>query len=492
MPEHENATRSPVAAFERRSVPRPATRSRPHLGSAGISDGPSRAVIARRDRIYRRALVAADGVAALIAIALAVQIVGNDELHLTAFLAAPIAVMVGKVIGLYDRDELVLTKSTLDESPQLFQLAALYALLITVLQEQLMDGRLGAKQILGLWLLLFAGAFVGRFVARGIAGLMTPPERCLVIGDLRSTGAIGAKLDRESARHQTLAARLPLDFDEERSEVLLTIREAVTTHDAHRVILAPQVADTDAVLDAIRLVKSMGVKVSLLPRLFEVVGTSVVFDDLDGVTVLGVRRFGLSRSSAALKRLMDLSFAVAGILVVAPALAIIAVAVRFDSPGPLLFRQIRVGRDGKRFEMLKFRSMVVDADDIKLELKAETGQEGMFKLIDDPRITRVGRLLRATSLDELPQLFNVLRGDMSLVGPRPLVVDEDALVQGWHRRRLHLVPGMTGPWQVLGSTRVPLQEMVKIDYLYIANWSMWRDVKILLRTVAHVMHRSGL
>ena len=116
----------------------------------------------------------------------------------------------------------------------------------------------------------------------------------------------------------------------------------------------------------------------------------------------------------------------------------------------------------------------------------------MFKLADDPRITRVGRLLRKTSLDELPQFFNVLLGDMSLVGPRPLVVDEDELVQGWHRRRLHLVPGMTGPWQVLGSTRVPLQEMVKIDYLYIANWSLWGDVKILVRTVAHVLRREGV
>ena len=116
---------------------------------------------------------------------------------------------------------------------------------------------------------------------------------------------------------------------------------------------------------------------------------------------------------------------------------------------------------------------------------------GLFKIADDPRVTRVGRFLRRTSLDELPQLVNVLRGEMSLVGPRPLVVDEDQRVQGWHRRRLHLMPGMTGVWQIAGSARVPLDEMVAMDYLYIVNWSLWSDVKILLRTIPHVLGRRG-
>jgi lipopolysaccharide/colanic/teichoic acid biosynthesis glycosyltransferase len=142
--------------------------------------------------------------------------------------------------------------------------------------------------------------------------------------------------------------------------------------------------------------------------------------------------------------------------------------------------------------MLKFRSMVPDADALKSELAASNGHSNgeLFKLEDDPRVTRVGRWLRSSALDELPQLFNVLRGDMSLVGPRPLVVDEDALVQGWQRRRLHLTPGMTGPWQVLGSS-APLGEMVNMDYLYIANWSLFSDVKIMLRTALHVLCRRG-
>jgi lipopolysaccharide/colanic/teichoic acid biosynthesis glycosyltransferase len=143
--------------------------------------------------------------------------------------------------------------------------------------------------------------------------------------------------------------------------------------------------------------------------------------------------------------------------------------------------------------MLKFRTMVQDADAMKDSLRhANEAQEGLFKIAEDPRVSRFGRLLRRSALDELPQLWNIVRGEMSLVGPRPLVVDEDRRVEGWHRRRLELMPGMTGPWQILGPSRVPLREMVAIDYLYVANWSLWEDIKILLRTVPHVLGRRGL
>ena len=143
--------------------------------------------------------------------------------------------------------------------------------------------------------------------------------------------------------------------------------------------------------------------------------------------------------------------------------------------------------------MLKLRSMVVDAEARKVELREHNEvQGGLFKISDDPRITRVGRLLRRTSLDELPQLLNVLAGDMSLVGPRPLIPDEDSLITGWQRRRLSLRPGMTGLWQIFGSSRIPMNEMVKIDYIYGANWSRWLDLRILLRTIPYVLSRRGL
>jgi lipopolysaccharide/colanic/teichoic acid biosynthesis glycosyltransferase len=169
----------------------------------------------------------------------------------------------------------------------------------------------------------------------------------------------------------------------------------------------------------------------------------------------------------------------------------VAVLVYLDSPGSIFFRQVRVGRHGRRFEMLKFRSMVIDAEERKATLVDRNETEGFFKITDDPRITRVGRVLRKTSLDEIPQFFNVLAGHMSIVGPRPLVVDEDERIVGLDRSRLHLTPGMTGPWQVLGSSRIPITEMVSLDYLYVTNWSLWLDIKLLLRTFSHVLGRRG-
>jgi lipopolysaccharide/colanic/teichoic acid biosynthesis glycosyltransferase len=233
------------------------------------------------------------------------------------------------------------------------------------------------------------------------------------------------------------------------------------------------------------------VKVSVLPRLFEVVGSSMEFDDIDGILAVGLRRYGLPRTSWYVKRTFDIVGAATALTVLLPIFAIIAAAVRLSSPGPILFRQPRVGRGGRGFEMLKFRTMYDGADAEKQALLVRNQAEGLFKIADDPRITAVGRVLRNTSLDELPQLLNVLRGEMSLVGPRPLVEEEERQIAGSHRRR-EATPGMTGVWQMLGPTRVPLNEMVKLDYLYRANWSLWLDVKILLRTLGHVCSRRGL
>src|SRR5262249_22987443 len=176
----------------------------------------------------------------------------------------------------------------------------------------------------------------------------------------------------------------------------------------------------------------------------------------------------------------------------APLFALLAVVIRLDSRGPAVYRQTRIGRDGEPFTMWKLRTMVDGADAMKPSLQTLNEADGLFKIAEDPRVTRVGRRLRRFSLDELPQLVNVLRGEMSLVGPRPLVRDDDARITGLDRRRLQLTPGMTGPWQILGSARVPLQEMIKLDYLYVAGWSLWVDVTILLRTIPYVLARRGM
>jgi lipopolysaccharide/colanic/teichoic acid biosynthesis glycosyltransferase len=202
-------------------------------------------------------------------------------------------------------------------------------------------------------------------------------------------------------------------------------------------------------------------------------------------------RLGLTRSAELAKRAFDLFFASVLVLLVAPLLAVIALLVKFGSPGPTLFRQTRVGREGRPFQMLKFRTMVEDAEARKGLLLELNERDGLFKIRDDPRVTSIGRWLRQTNLDELPQLFNVLRGEMSLVGPRPLIPEEDARIRGWRRRRLDVPPGMTGCWQV-ASSRVSLDEMIVIDYLYTANWSLWRDVKCILGTVPAMVLRRGL
>ena len=170
-----------------------------------------------------------------------------------------------------------------------------------------------------------------------------------------------------------------------------------------------------------------------------------------------------------------------------PLLAFVALAIKLDSRGPVFFAQERVGKGGRRFRLYKFRTMVSDAEQLRDELLASSTDPNWLKLDRDPRVTRIGRHLRRLSLDELPQLWNVVRGDMSMVGPRPLVPAEDERVLGWARGRLDLTPGITGYWQVLGRTRIPFEEMVKLDYLYVMNWSLWEDVRLMLRTLPVVL-----
>jgi lipopolysaccharide/colanic/teichoic acid biosynthesis glycosyltransferase len=268
----------------------------------------------------------------------------------------------------------------------------------------------------------------------------------------------------------------------------------ITRNAVERVVIAPDGHDADAILHCIRLVKALGVKVSVVPRLMEVVGSSAVVDDIRGTTLLGVRPYGLTKSSQLLKRIADVVAATAALLMLAPLLVTIGLAVCLDSRGAPLYRQRRIGCQGQRFWMFKFRSMVSGADALKEQYRGLNEVDGgLFKIAADPRVTRVGRILRRTCLDELPQLLNVVRGDMSLVGPRPLVIDEDALIRGWERRRLAVKPGMTGLWQIFGSSRIPLPEMIKLDYyIYGANWSIWLDLKILLRTIPYVLSRRGV
>jgi exopolysaccharide biosynthesis polyprenyl glycosylphosphotransferase len=465
-----------------------------------IAEARGPAACMRRDALFRRMLLAADVVALVGAFVLTVAL-SRRSLQLTwaGIAGVPILIVCAKLTGLYDRDETLLHKTTLDEAPKLFQLATLCALVAWLTGGLIVRGQLDRHGALFLWLTLASLLIFARAAARALALRIAPAERCLFIGDDASAEAIRAKLSPDCGTRAEVVAHLDLDkvaswsTDSFSVTRLEEIRDLAQTLDVHRAIIAPRSVDGGETLNLVRTLKAVGVRVSVLPRLLEVVGSSVEFDDLHGVTVMGVRRFELTRSSAGVKRALDVVGASLGLIAIAPVIAVTAVAIKLDSRGPVLFRQLRVGRHGKPFHIFKLRTMIPDAEALKDSLREHNeAQDGLFKIAADPRVTRVGRFLRRSALDEVPQLLNVLRGEMSLVGPRPLVVDEDVRVEGWHRRRLELTPGMTGHWQILGPARVPLREMVAIDYLYIANWSLWTDVKILLRTIPHVVGRRGL
>jgi exopolysaccharide biosynthesis polyprenyl glycosylphosphotransferase len=470
-------------------------------------DGPGVRALMKRDALQRRALSVVDVVAAYVALAVAVYAVKGDSigsvtLSPLAILVAPFVVVASKVIGLYDRDQHLLRKTTLDEMPQILYLAVVYALTTWLAETVLLNGYLTRPQVFTLTLSTFVLVTFGRLVVRAVVSAATTKERCIVLGSAANARRITAKLQDARSTNAVVLGRVAIDSSEpqegmdRRSPAKLgdfrSLVQIVDAHAVERVIIAPGPDGEEEILDAIRVIKALGVKVSVLPRLLEVVGSSSSFDDVNGIWLLGVRHFGLSRSSEALKRTTDLIGASVALVVLLPLLLILAAAVKLSSRGPVFFAQKRIGRQGEVFWMLKFRSMVVGADSVKEALRGRNEAEGgLFKIDEDPRVTRVGRLMRRISLDELPQLLNVLRGEMSLVGPRPLVPDEDALIEGWQRRRLAVKPGMTGLWQIFGSARIPMQEMVKIDYLYGANWSIWLDMKILLRTIPYVLSRRG-
>ena len=456
--------------------------------------GPSASLV-WREALHRRLLGLADVTSTGLALFFVLRGFDQPDPALVAAGGAGLILLLFKVAGLYDRDDLRLVHSTLDEVPTLAQLTGVFALVLASLHLVVFSGGLVADQIATLWIVTFMAILAGRVLARAIAGRTSPIERCLVFGEMERVERIREKLAASRARALVVAS-LPLAGEEvddgDWPAMPQIIRRVVRELNVHRIIVAPTTTDTSGVVNLIRTAKAVGVRVSVLPRMFEVVGSAVEFDDVDGMTMLGVRRFGLSRSSWLLKRAFDFVVADICLVLVSPLILLIALVIRLESPGPTFFRQVRVGRDGKHFRIYKFRSMIAEADSLKDGLRglSEAGP-GLFKIADDPRVTRVGRFLRRTSLDELPQLVNVVRGEMSLVGPRPLVIDEDAQVLGLDRSRLHLTPGMTGPWQIMGS-RVPMEEMVGIDYLYVVNWSLWLDLKVLIRTARHVARRGNV
>ncbi len=246
------------------------------------------------------------------------------------------------------------------------------------------------------------------------------------------------------------------------------------------------------IMSVVRTCERKNVNVHIVPDLFQMSLSRVDVDDLGGVPLVGVRDVGFGQKVRVIKRVIDVVGATLCLTLGAPLVGLIAVAIRLDSPGPIIFRQTRVGANGERFEIYKFRSMIEGAEEELDEIRDRNEVDGpVFKMKDDPRVTRVGHILRRSSLDELPQFWNVLRGDMSLVGPRPPIPAEVEEYAEWHKKRLEVRPGVTGLWQVSGRSLLSFDEQCLLDIYYIENWSLWLDFQILLRTVPEVLFGSG-
>jgi exopolysaccharide biosynthesis polyprenyl glycosylphosphotransferase len=452
----------------------------------------------RRASRVRAILACADLTAALATLVAIDALYPNSAVLTPETLAlVPLVLLLARILGLYHKDEVRLRQTSLDDVPALFQLATLYALGVWVTRHATVSGGLSGAHVMTVLVGFFAGAVCLRAVGRGIARRVLAPERCLVVGETGTARRLGRALGAAADNARVVAS---IECDSAKSEQTTfsdlshatSLQEVVDSERIDRLLVAPRYPDIGHVLSLVHTAKSIGVRVTLVPFLGEIVGASAELESVGGVSMLGLPQLELSRSARIIKRGMDLIGGCVGLTLVAPFIAVAALLIKLDSVGPVLFRQVRTGRDGTRFEILKFRTMVDGADSQKAQLTARNEAVGLFKIADDPRVTTIGRLLRKTSLDELPQLWNVIRGDMSLVGPRPLIEVEDAKVVGWFRHRLHLQPGITGPWQVLGSARIPLEDMIRIDYLYVANWSLWGDIKILLQTIPYVLARKGM
>jgi exopolysaccharide biosynthesis polyprenyl glycosylphosphotransferase len=460
----------------------------------------------RRYARARRRLVLADLISAGVAVA-AVSLLGTGidvvSAALTGAVLAASVLVISASIGLYSHDSARLGGTTLDEFPRLVHAATGSVLVVWLLAEA--GGWLDDPQVLPLWLALLTSIVTGRAAVRWKMRSRDEPERCLVIGDeptaaliadkLRASRSVESKLlnaemvGRVALHHGHLSANggPPMLGSVERLE------EVLAHERIERVVVAPEVSHRKETLDAIRKIRSLGVNVSLMPRSAELLGDRWVFDDVEGLGMLGMPSSRVTGLSRAVKRAFDLIVSSLGLVILSPLLIAIAVGIKLGSPGPVFFRQLRRGGARSSFELLKFRTMRDGADSEKQSLEAlNEGADGFFKISSDPRITRLGFFLRRHYLDELPQLLNVLRGEMSMVGPRPLIPEETTRLTGWRGERWRVRPGITGIWQMLGSSRIPFDEMARLDYQYVNSWSLWLDVKIIIRTIFRVFRGRGV
>jgi exopolysaccharide biosynthesis polyprenyl glycosylphosphotransferase len=483
--------------------------------STGLEQVVARPALAER-RLLKRGrtwmLIAGDLMA--LALAYTIAYVVSDQLGSLPPVSAPgwflvlllttaplvwLAVFTG--YHLYENDNLRISVSSFDEVRDLFHAMLAGSLAYLILSQ-------GVNFFFDWWVytaveaaLFLSGALVIVPIVRGsIRSWLLPrvmkPRRALVVGSGPEARLVQRKIEAHPEYGLEVVGFLDGDDPETPSPILGRpdeVAEIVDHYEIDRVLLASSVGSHEATLDLVRAVRRPDVQVSIVPRFFEIFTSHSTLDDIEGMPVVTLPPIRLGRSARVLKRSTDIVVSGLALLVLAPVLGAIALLIRLDSKGAALYRQPRRGRLGSTFEIVKFRTMRVGAEAQRSDVLHMNEVDGpLFKIKGvDPRVTRVGGFLRKTSLDELPQLWNVLKGEMSLVGPRPFVVYEADLITGWATRRLDMTPGITGLWQVLGRNDIPFEEMTKLDYLYVTNWSVWWDFKILCQTIPVVLGRRG-
>jgi exopolysaccharide biosynthesis polyprenyl glycosylphosphotransferase len=403
-----------------------------------------------------------------------------------ALVFLPAWVLAAKVYGLYDRDHRTLRHLTVDELPQILLWSITCVTALVLFLDVTPISNVGAATAVRVVLVAFAAALVLRGIARVAWRRITPPEQVVIIGSDGLAKSIRRKLELFTDIHATVVG-------EYKTLTPALLREDwARSSGVGRVILAAQSIDERLIAELVAMCRREHVKLSIVPPARGLFGTAVQLRHVADLPVVEYNTWDVSRSTLLLKRILDVSISGVALIVTAPLFFLIMLAIRLSGPGPVFYVQTRVGLGGREFRMFKFRTMRADAEAVLPTLvRFDALEEPAFKLARDPRVTRLGRFLRRTSLDELPQLLNVLKGDMSLVGPRPEQVELVRRYKPEHRFRLMVKPGLTGPMQVFGRGRLKFEERLAVEREYIENLSLSRDLRILALTIPSVFDGRG-
>jgi exopolysaccharide biosynthesis polyprenyl glycosylphosphotransferase len=453
----------------------------------------------RRGALLRRLLALGDWGALLGALCVVTATTSTTDVGVLfwAVLFSPAWVIVLKLHGLYDNDHRRIRHSTLDELPSLISASVIATLVLDGLLALSPVGPLSPASAIGIGVGAFAGSFVARGVLRFLFHLLTGQATGLVIGPPKMVDMVARRVSTHPETRLALVGYLCAESEEEATELprlgsLADISEVARELAIERVVVTEQEMSE---VDAERLIaecKAEGLALTFLPQHYGLLGPGIELNRLAELPVLDFRFSDPPRSTLAMKRVMDVVVSAVLLILLSPLLLGVALWILLDDGRPVFFRQRRAGKDGDPFTMVKFRTMVTDAEQRLPELvDIESLDQPAFKIPDDPRVTRSGRWLRRTSIDELPQLWNVLRGDMSLVGPRPEEESVVALYDERQRGRLAVKPGMTGPMQVYGRSDLTFEERLAMERDYLDNLSLLTDLALLMRTPRAMVRGDG-